>query len=251
MNAELQTLSTISPQILESLVCNGDCKVLNQSQRVEYYRYRCNALGLDPATQPFAYIQLNGKLVLYALAATTQQLTKSRNLSVEIVSKDKVDDSFIVQARVKGADGRSSDNIGAVSVAGLKGESLSNAMMKAVTKAIRRAVLAHEGLGMLDETEAETIPGAKTMAVEEVAAIVDDPETFEWTEEDRQNFYTFCDVMTDLADKAAVSEKDLEKRLKLYKDQLAAQEDPQKVLARMTASIEKLDQLAKKAKGAE
>lgn len=79
----------------------------------------------------------------------------------------------------------------------------------------------------------------------------EEPETFEWTEEDRQNFYTYCDVMTDLAERAAVSEKDLEKRLKLYKDQLAAQEDPQKVLARMTASIEKLDQLAKKAKGAE
>jgi hypothetical protein len=48
-----------------------------------------------------------------------------------------------------------------VTVGGLKGESKANAMMKAETKAKRRVTLSICGLGMLDETEVETIPSAQ------------------------------------------------------------------------------------------
>jgi hypothetical protein len=41
-----------------------------------------------------------------------------------------------------------------------------NALMKAVTKAKRRLTLSLVGLGWLDETEVETIPGAKPVAVD-------------------------------------------------------------------------------------
>jgi hypothetical protein len=50
---------------------------------------------------------------------------------------------------------------GAVSVQGLKGEALANALMKAETKAKRRATLSICGLGFLDETEIEDIPADK------------------------------------------------------------------------------------------
>jgi hypothetical protein len=46
-------------------------------------------------------------------------------------------------------------------VKGLAGESLCNALMKASTKAKRRAVLAVCGLGMLDESELDTVAGAR------------------------------------------------------------------------------------------
>ena len=46
---------------------------------------------------------------------------------------------------------------GAVPIAGLKGEEFANALMKAETKAKRRATLSICGLGVLDETEVETI----------------------------------------------------------------------------------------------
>jgi hypothetical protein len=72
-----------------------------------------------------------------------------------------MDDIYLVSVRVTGADGRLSENQGAVAIAHLKGDALANAVLKATTKAIRRAVLAHCGLGMLDETEAETIPNAR------------------------------------------------------------------------------------------
>jgi hypothetical protein len=51
---------------------------------------------------------------------------------------------------------------GAVSLVGLRGEALANAIMKAETKAKRRATLSICGLGFLDETEIETIPDARS-----------------------------------------------------------------------------------------
>ena len=56
-------------------------------------------------------------------------------------------------------------NQGAVSIAGLRGDALANAILKATTKAIRRVVLAHCGLGILDETETETIPTAQKVSL--------------------------------------------------------------------------------------
>jgi hypothetical protein len=49
---------------------------------------------------------------------------------------------------------------GAVSIVNVNGEARANAMMKAETKAKRRVTLSICGLGMLDETEVESIPEA-------------------------------------------------------------------------------------------
>lgn len=157
MNA-VATISNIDPIIIESLVINGDLSRLSPAQKVALYNYRCAQAGLDPAAKPFDLLSLSGKQVLYANASCTQQLCKIHKLSVEVLDRTKIDDIFVVNARVRGPDARSTDNTGAVSIGGLKGEALSNALMKATTKAIRRTVLAHVGLGMLDETEVETIP---------------------------------------------------------------------------------------------
>jgi hypothetical protein len=80
---------------------------------------------------------------------------------VQITGREKVDDIYVVSARVTDEVQRISENTGAVNIGGLKGDALANAFMKATTKAIRRTVLAHCGLGMMDESEAETIPGAE------------------------------------------------------------------------------------------
>jgi hypothetical protein len=163
MNAVVKLPQTIDAGIIAKLVTTGDLAGLTDTQRVQYYNYRCQQAGLDPAAKPFDLLKLNGKTVLYANASCTQQLCGIHKLSVEIVNRDKVEDIYIVQARVRSPDGRSSDNMGAVPLGGLKGEALANAMLKGTTKAIRRTVLAHVGLGMLDETEVTTIPGASVV----------------------------------------------------------------------------------------
>nr|MBA2706681.1 hypothetical protein [Gemmatimonadaceae bacterium] len=52
-------------------------------------------------------------------------------------------------------------DIGVVTMGALKGDALANALMKAVTKAKRRVTFSICGLGTLDETELETIPGTR------------------------------------------------------------------------------------------
>jgi hypothetical protein len=157
---EIAKGSELSMDIIASMVLNGDLSRLNQRQRVEYYMHRCRELGLDPAEKPFDLLRLNGKLVLYAKKGCTDALCRQRGVSRKVESAEMMGDLYVVRASATYKE-RCDEDIGAEPVAGLKGEKLANAMMKAVTKAKRRAVLALFGLGMLDETEVETIPGAR------------------------------------------------------------------------------------------
>lgn len=157
--------TTLDPAVIESIVTKGDLSALNQNQLVAYYNYRCRFVGLDPSAKPFDVLLLNGKKVLYANASATQQLSSVHGLSITLTNRERIEGIYIVSARVTGKDGRITENQGAVDIEGQRGEKLANSLMKATTKAIRRTVLAHCGLGMLDETEVETIPGAVTTPI--------------------------------------------------------------------------------------
>ena len=159
MNAIVQQ-NNLDPAIISSLVIGGDLKGLSNEQRVAYYKYRCQQVGLDPSAKPFDLLTLNGKQVLYANAGCTQQLCQIHGLSPTITDRAVVEGIYCVTSRVTGG-GRTTENMGAVPVKGLAGDHLANAMMKAITKAHRRTILMHCGLGMLDETEVETIPNAQ------------------------------------------------------------------------------------------
>lgn len=145
---------------IEALIINGDISKLNAEQRMQYYRYRCESLGVDPMSRPFDYITLQGKMVLYVNRAGTEQIRRINNVSIVVTDKQTVGDVFTVYVRASTPDGRTEDDCGAVSIKGLQGEALANAHMKAMTKAKRRATIAISSLGMLDESEVETIPGA-------------------------------------------------------------------------------------------
>ncbi|OWY63822.1 hypothetical protein B7486_50840, partial [cyanobacterium TDX16] len=137
----------------------GDLSQLSNSDRLSYYSRLCESLGLNALTQPFAYIRLNGKLKLYALREATEQLRKIHNVSLRINSRELVADSiYVVTAQASLPDGRCDESIGAVSITGLQGEALANAVMKAETKSKRRVTLSICGLAFLDETEVDSIP---------------------------------------------------------------------------------------------
>jgi hypothetical protein len=158
--ADPGSLSALDPETMNSLMSGGDCSRLTPAQKTAYYLARCDAAGLDPRAQPFAFMNLNGKTVLYAVKAAADQLSAKHGLKTSIVSQTTEDGIRVVTVHVDAKDGRSTEEIGALPVKGLAGEALSNALMKCVTKAKRRAVLSICGLGMLDETEVESIPGA-------------------------------------------------------------------------------------------
>ena len=155
----------LSAKALENVLISGDLSKLSPADRMGYYQAVCNSLGLNPLTKPFDYITLNGRLQLYALKAATDQLREKHDVSIVITSKEMVDDIYVVTALATMPDGRTDTDDGAVSVSGLRGEAHANALMKTVTKSKRRVTLSILGLGMLDETETETIPGATTQAV--------------------------------------------------------------------------------------
>jgi hypothetical protein len=125
-------------------------------------------MGLDPFTKPFDILRLNGKEVLYCTRSGTQQLNKLHKVSHLITSRDTNAEAgvYIVTSKASLPDGRCTESIGAVNIAGLKGEAYANAIMKAETKAKRRATLDLLGLGVLDESEAETIPNASVGALQ-------------------------------------------------------------------------------------
>lgn len=155
----LEVSASEADKIMHLVVTAGDLSRLTPGQKTQYYKMRCDAASLDWRAQPFAYIKLNGKEVLYALKGATDQLTAIHGIKVEILSQANEAGLRVVTVRATTRDGRQTDEIGAVPIEGLKGEALCTAFMKCNTKAKRRAVLSICGLGLLDETEVQSITG--------------------------------------------------------------------------------------------
>ena len=153
-------------EIMESVLLGGDLSKLNPGQRVSYYQKVCESIGLNPLTKPFDYIQLNGKLTLYAKKDATDQLRNKHSVSIDDVAVDETETHFIVKVKGHDGNGRTDVEVGVVGKKDMQGN-FGNAYMKAVTKAKRRLTLSLCGLGWLDETEIETIPDAKPVNVGE------------------------------------------------------------------------------------
>lgn len=148
------------------VAAGGDLGKMSDEQKAAHYSAVCESLGLNPLTQPFAFIALNGKLRMYALKDATEQLRRIYEISISIDSQEKVDDVWMVKASARMPSGRTDCSVGAVPVAGTKGEALANAFMKAETKAKRRVTLSICGLGMLDESEIQDMQEHGNSAVE-------------------------------------------------------------------------------------
>ncbi len=168
---------SVDASIIERVIAVGDLSKLQPNERVAYYVSVCRSVGLNPLTKPFDYISLNGKLVLYSTKNCTDQLRQIHGVSVDGLKRETLPEGVhVVTANVSAKDGRRDEDIGAVTIKGLQGESLSNALMKATTKAKRRATLSICGLSFVDESEIESIPGARPVIVTADGEIVDPPK---------------------------------------------------------------------------
>ncbi len=165
-------------EIMETVIVKGDLSNLTPQERSEYYAQVCKSIGLNPLSRPLEYLELDGRLTLYARKDAAEQLRAMHNISVEILSREEEEDLLIVHARAINGEGRSDEDYGAVLLqypeqvwskkskayvkhprAGkpLKGVERANAIMKCVTKSKRRVTLSLAGLGFLDETEVEDV----------------------------------------------------------------------------------------------
>ena len=170
---------SMPPDIVDR-VTRGDFHLLSERERSEYYVYMCERLCLDPGTRPFDWLTRKAKdeqgkwytkMILYASKSCASQLRSKRGISVVEMVRSKEDGLLIVQVKIRDKDGREEIELGAVpsvwksgsdgqrakQVRDKTGEDLANAWMAASTKAKRRATLSMHGLGLLDETEVQSM----------------------------------------------------------------------------------------------
>ena len=147
-------------ELLERVVVGGDLNKLTSAERLRYYSAICESVGWNPLTRPLDYITLNGRLTLYVTKGATDQLRKIHGVNIERLEREVTEGMYVVTTYARDRDGRMDSSIGAVAIEGLKGEARANAIMKAETKSKRRVTLSICGLGLLDETEVDTIPTA-------------------------------------------------------------------------------------------
>lgn len=166
MSTALATQDDDLASVVEQVVIGGDLSKLSAKDRLSYYNAICKSVGLNPLTRPFDYLNLSGRLVLYAKRDATDQLRKINHVSIEKLERESSDGVYAVTAYARDGAGRVDSSIGAVPIENLKGEAKANAMMKAETKAKRRVTLSICGLGMLDETEAGGIPDARPARID-------------------------------------------------------------------------------------
>ena len=153
-------------EAIEKVLLQGDLTPLSVEQRLEYYKAVCRSLGLNYLTGPFGYIAFKetenapAKLVLYAKKDCSEQLRKIHGIGVKESEEtfDAERQLFTVKVKVVDKNGKPETGMGVVSLLDkydkpLKGKNLANAMMRAETKAKRRATMSAAGLGMLDESE--------------------------------------------------------------------------------------------------
>src|ERR1044071_9475726 len=112
---------------LEKLVVGGDISQLGPEAKAAYYVKVCESMGLNPITKPLEFIRLNGKETLYALKSCTDQLRKIHEVAITIAARETVEDTYVVTARATLPNGRADERIGAIPIAGLKGDALANA----------------------------------------------------------------------------------------------------------------------------
>ena len=171
---------------LEEILINGEISSLTETQRIEYVGALCKSLGLNPLLRPFQFIRFDGKIQLYATRTCAEQLREVKKLSIPRVDVKKEGDYIFCEVTIIDASGRQDTETaclwlkqvkkawneasrkmeivrqnGQPVIEDLAGADYANAHMKVVTKAKRRATLAFAGLGILDESEIDTLEGAK------------------------------------------------------------------------------------------
>jgi hypothetical protein len=167
---------TINSELISSLVLNGDIGKMSDVMKVQYYNQLCHSLNLNPVTRPFQLLNFQGKQVLYATKDCTEQLRKLNGVSVVSLEQEIKDGLCVSKCKVQDSAGRYDIATGVTVIDKLDFSSKANMIMKSETKAKRRATLSICGLGMLDESELDTMPTYTTTDISQVKVTTEKTE---------------------------------------------------------------------------
>lgn len=133
---------------------------LTEEQKRTYYIQVCESFGLPEELNLLEYIWMDGgdgarKLVLWAKKGATDIWRDRHSISVKSLIKDDGDGYVMFTATGENDKKRQEMAVGAAETKGKNGKQLSDAVMTAQTRAIRRMTLQFVGGGFLDETEVQ------------------------------------------------------------------------------------------------
>lgn len=150
--------SDVSVGALEAAVGMGDFSRLASGDRMRYLAALCDSLKLNIYSRPFEIINIGGKIVLYATKGCAEQLRQIHGVSITVIQREHANGCYVVSVKATDANGRVDEATGAVPCPDQAAPDIRcNAIMKAETKAKRRVTLSICGLGILDESELDTI----------------------------------------------------------------------------------------------
>jgi hypothetical protein len=151
-------------KMLTDIIIDGDVSKMNREQKAKYVLDICNVTGLNPATQPFNFMLLKGKEVMYMNKQGAEELRQIHKISITNVEHNISDGIVIVKVTGHGADGREDTSIAVLPLPANKSEDYCNAIMKCETKAKRRFTLSICGLNILDQDTIQSIDSSSVPA---------------------------------------------------------------------------------------
>lgn len=136
-------------EVLLSLVTTNNWKDLSPAHRLAGMKAKCQALGIDPMTGPFEFIEFKtGTVTLYPTKSCTDQLRMKHGVTVRITESGWDADAKLFFAKAVATDrhGREDEDEAWLDQGGL---TPANARMKVITKVKRRVTLSICGLGAI------------------------------------------------------------------------------------------------------
>ena len=157
------------PEVIEQLI-RGDVSSVPREALLRYVFTFCERVGISPLAVPFSLMKTQQGMQLVANRNFYDAVASKYSVSRECVGEGFFEGTklYFTRYRATTPDGRVTEDMALVDTAGLNGKDLANAIMKAHTKGRNRVTRAHLGFPFPDETEAETVPGASVVSIEEM-----------------------------------------------------------------------------------
>lgn len=156
----MSEIPQVTLKAYERAIVLGDLASLSEEEKLAYYQAICASVGLNPLSKPFDFTTIRGSLALFANASCAAQLRQLHGISVTDLQREFRDGMLLVTIKVQDKAGRCDLATGVVPYAAnveATAQDRAHQIMAAETKAKRRATLSLCGLGMLDESEIESI----------------------------------------------------------------------------------------------
>lgn len=168
-------------KMLVDLLTKGDFSDFTNEQKANYIIMLCNRLGIDPTSKPLSFIKFRDETgkereIIYATRDCTDQLRKIHAISITENNYKFEHNLIIATATAVNGQGRTDKSHGVVSAIDRYGKPLntlamSNAIMKAETKAKRRVTLSLAGVGVTDESELDTLNVVSSKDIQNIVEV--------------------------------------------------------------------------------